>query len=423
METTRTPEGWSATLRPRGAARFVVAGFLGIWLCGWAFGEVTVLGILLHTVWLFFNPPPSPAPAPSVGGGAIVTGFLLLWLIFWTFGGIMAIRELLRALWSTEIFLVTPEGLTVTRWLGPFRSQKQYLRGLIQDFQLTRTNRRASWRLRIVVDSRARTIGTLGGKEVLEALRTGLRSELNLGPAAGESCPAAAAGSGSPNPTSVSALPALPPGWQETLSSEGSPVLMPAQTFRKAGAVILGLLACGPAYLAWSLGPGAVEAGSFPLVLLLLSGAVLVLVWGVILLAGSHIHWQIGSNRLVLQRVWPNRCKTLFEAAGLEIAPARDEDGDEWFVLSALKTWEEGPTIRALGHRRSLFRRMGDPEPVQRFAAWLVQRTGLPLKDLSTDEARGQEVERLRHQLAQSGTIGQWAARLLSERGARAGRR
>lgn len=56
-----------------GAARWGVAAFLGFWLCGWAVGEVTVIGSLLF------------------GKTSHVSFFLLAWLGGWTVGGAFAI--------------------------------------------------------------------------------------------------------------------------------------------------------------------------------------------------------------------------------------------------------------------------------------------------------------------------------------------
>ncbi len=66
--------------RSSGVARGFVAAFMAFWLCGWAFGEVTVV----RTLWR------DSASTPSL--------FLLAWLGAWTLVGVFAVATIWRLL-------------------------------------------------------------------------------------------------------------------------------------------------------------------------------------------------------------------------------------------------------------------------------------------------------------------------------------
>ena len=82
-------------LRPRGIGRFFSAGFLGLWLCGWAAGEAIVLWLLIQgAAALLTGRPPEPGRAPLDPAIALVAGlFMIFWLAFWTAGGALAMRQ------------------------------------------------------------------------------------------------------------------------------------------------------------------------------------------------------------------------------------------------------------------------------------------------------------------------------------------
>src|SRR5262245_32857685 len=104
MPLERTNEGRELRLASRGAGRFLSAGFLAFWLCGWAVGETLVLFILVKgAIALFTGQPPEPGRAPLEAGPALMTGaFLLVWVTFWTFGGYAAIAEFLRLVFGED---------------------------------------------------------------------------------------------------------------------------------------------------------------------------------------------------------------------------------------------------------------------------------------------------------------------------------
>lgn len=76
---------------------FVVV-FMTAWLCGWAFGEIAVIGAL------FGEGPP----------GALSL-FLVVWLVGWTVGGLFAVYIVLWMLAGQEIVLLRPDALVVKR--------------------------------------------------------------------------------------------------------------------------------------------------------------------------------------------------------------------------------------------------------------------------------------------------------------------
>lgn len=71
-----------------------------IWLAGWAFGEVTVGGMLLAPLWRYLplpGQPRSPEPLPLPVGL-----FLVLWFVLWTAGGGYVIYGVLWQLFGRE---------------------------------------------------------------------------------------------------------------------------------------------------------------------------------------------------------------------------------------------------------------------------------------------------------------------------------
>ena len=77
---------------------WLLTGFLAVWLCGWAMGEVTVPRA-------FFAERAEPAAKM----------FAAVWLTFWTFGGGFVIYTILWSLAGRERLLVTPSSLSIQR--------------------------------------------------------------------------------------------------------------------------------------------------------------------------------------------------------------------------------------------------------------------------------------------------------------------
>lgn len=74
--------------------------FLGVWLCGWSFGEVFATKQVLQGT-----------------AGA----FLYFWLLGWTFGGVFALTTFLWTLFGQERLMATRDQLVVVYECGPWR--------------------------------------------------------------------------------------------------------------------------------------------------------------------------------------------------------------------------------------------------------------------------------------------------------------
>ena len=86
-----------------------VAGFLAIWMVGWAFGWVSAF-----------------AELTSGRGGAPVDAFMLIWLIGWTFGGVAAGALLAWLVAGREHIRLTHGALTISRKAFNLGRSKEY---------------------------------------------------------------------------------------------------------------------------------------------------------------------------------------------------------------------------------------------------------------------------------------------------------
>ena len=89
-----------------------LVGFLSLWLCGWAVGEVTAAGFLMS--------------AFGSEGALIASPFLLFWLCGWTIGGAVVIGLLLWNLIGKEVVTLEHGVLTIAKQLGPVGLPKRY---------------------------------------------------------------------------------------------------------------------------------------------------------------------------------------------------------------------------------------------------------------------------------------------------------
>ncbi len=400
MILERRTEGLTARLAPRGAGRFAGAGFLALWLAGWAIGEAFAIAVLARGAWALATGRPfgNAGSAPGLAGALATGAFLLVWLTFWTLGGYLAARELLRLAWSGQRFVVGPEGLTRIERLGPFTSRRTFARGVpLRLYLLDRPGA-------LMADAAGERVELtrLGTAEERAELRQAIARELGL----------------PDEPADASEPPALPRGWKLLTDPEGRRVLVRDLEARRKLALTLTVLTAlagtATAALAWrgqddgnALVPAAMAA-ALTIGLALMQQR----------LARTRPEWRLDSGRLVLRRRGPSGAKDLFEAASLEIAESRDDDGDAWYELVALgaDAARGGAAIARAGRRherRTVIRELHDPRPVRAFGAWLVRETHLPLADRSTTEGRAAELRELKQQLAASGRLGAWAARLL----------
>lgn len=106
---------------PAARSRYIVA-FLGVWLTGWALGEVMALAALV-----------AMALGLPMGQGQVIGGtlppsiFLTLWLAGWTVGGILVMEILAWQLRGREGIRIDPngEGLAVARLGGLLPRRKR----------------------------------------------------------------------------------------------------------------------------------------------------------------------------------------------------------------------------------------------------------------------------------------------------------
>jgi hypothetical protein len=115
-----TPEGLVINI-PSAKNWFVVL-FIGFWLCGWAFGEVSVIRQL--------------ATGKANGAGL----FLLAWLGAWTVGGCAAIYFWLFTVAGHEIVSLTPPtSLAIRRDILGFGRSREYDLPSVQNLRIDNT--------------------------------------------------------------------------------------------------------------------------------------------------------------------------------------------------------------------------------------------------------------------------------------------
>jgi hypothetical protein len=81
--------------------------FLMAWLCGWAVGEVLVIGILVNNLVQFLG-----SAETSFGGKNI---FLVFWLLFWTLGGGFALFTVAMQLVGREVIDVGHDSIKIAK--------------------------------------------------------------------------------------------------------------------------------------------------------------------------------------------------------------------------------------------------------------------------------------------------------------------
>lgn len=83
--------------------------FLGIWMLGWAVGELGVLGLLFSGI--------VRGPAPPI---------ILAWLLMWTVGGMLAMTFLLWGLVGREVITIRENVLVIRRQIWRFGYDRRY---------------------------------------------------------------------------------------------------------------------------------------------------------------------------------------------------------------------------------------------------------------------------------------------------------
>lgn len=402
MHLTRTFQGLEVTLKATGYGRFGGAVFLLVWLAFWIVGEVMVGWILIRGGWsLLTGLPPGEGRAPLETAPALGAGlFMLFWLAFWTLGGVLAVREVLRLLAGRDRLVLRPDALMVERGFGLFSRRQEIPRERVRRFhRRTHGNILSADTVRGGIE-----LTRFGTGAEIEDLAAALNAEWKLSPHAPQEG-------------------VLPDGWNESVAPEGAAILIkdPAVRRKQAGVAwfVFLLLATVGGYI---LQASIAQLSLLVLGALVAAGAAFA-GWGAYQLTYCRDEWVLGVRGLRLQRRVRNRAEPRFEAAALRLREEADSDGDPWYKLVAVNA-AASPALslrEARRHERVVMGVAGDPTEVRNLGWWLAQRCGLPLQDGTTAEAKAQEAELLRAQLAASGRLGRWVAARLG--GAKTGRR
>jgi len=91
-----------------------------IWLCFWAFADVTTGRALVTGL------------TKGEWGGCL---FLLPWLTFWTAGGLLALLGVLWNVGGREIILISDQDFVVRRELGGFRRERGFALASIRNLR------------------------------------------------------------------------------------------------------------------------------------------------------------------------------------------------------------------------------------------------------------------------------------------------
>ena len=401
MNIERTADGLEARLRPRGIGRFFSAGFLAVWLCGWAAGETIVLWFLVTgALALLTGRPPEPGRAPLEPTLALVAGcFLLFWLAFWTVGGVLAIRQLLRLLWSEDRVVAGDDALEIHRRLGPFRSTTRIARADLLGIEaIPRRSRLVAETARGLEE-----LTNLGTDEERASVVAAVRGEFGLD------------GSQEASESSI----VLPTGWVETLDVEGQPVLVKDPSVRRAQARVAWMATAAMSALAAAGVRKTVDHPEWAGLAGLLAGAAALLAWGAWRLTMTRPEWRLGSARLTLCRRESRDAEDLFEGVALELIESTDSDGDVWYTLNAVggPPAEASPPLTDRKTRRMIAHVMGDPVTPRRLGAWIAQRAGLRFDNQATPGHRNEMWAEAIARLESSGRFGRFIASRLPRSG------
>lgn len=395
MKLERTFQGLEATLKVSGGSRFSGAIFLVVWLTFWVVGEGVVLGILFWGAWcLLTGQPPGAGKAPLQPGPAIATGlFLLFWVSFWTLGGVLAWRELLRLLFGRDRLLVRPDALEVIHGYGLFSTRR-----LIPREQLLRFYRPHPGNL-LSAETTTGTveISRLGTAGELDQLVAELNAEFKL----------------SPQPI---ANGVLPDAWRELDSPEGDKILVQNPATRRKLALVMWVVTLILLPCALYLLSATRSQSSLGALAAIISAVTALATWGAYHLTWCRNEWRLTHGRIVLQKRKRGRAAATFEAATLQLREDKDSDGDLAYKLVAIQAGapEFYPLSDARHQEKTIWTSSSDPTDLRNLGRWLAGRCTMPLADRTTVEAKAEDFEVLKQQLAASGRLGKWAALLLA---------
>jgi hypothetical protein len=392
MQLQQTFAGLEARLKPSGAARFFTVAFLTVWLSFWAVGES-------FAAWILFKGARSLLAGRAFdnpGGALAVGGFLIVWLSLWTLGGVLAGSEWLRQLFGYDRLLVRLDGVELEQGYGLFRRRKFFSRENIRRFYLARAGR-SGRALMIETRDGAKQLTRFGTDDDRAALESTLTHTFKL------ATPAASAG-------------AIPHGWCELTTPEGTAVLTSDPVARRKQARFVWILFLTFAAVAAYLGGVLIKQPGFVPLLVFVSIIAALLGWGAITLTRSRSEWRLEHGRTVLQRRTGQKVTPKFEAVSLQLVENSDSDGDTVFNLVGLAPGaapEASPGSLLAKDRRIIFSRPADPTDARNLGLWFARRCHLPFADRTSVEAKTQDLESLKQQLANSGRFGKVAAALL----------
>jgi hypothetical protein len=205
--------------RAEGPGRFLVAGFLSVWLVGWAAGESFAL-------WLLWR-----ALRSGIDRWTLLIA-MVVWGSLWTLGGFLAVGEVLRCLWSEDrLETQGDQELVVASWMGPIRRCRRIPWKEIRLFEATVQGSQVGV-LVAVLDERRVEITRLGSER--QRLEAAGALNASLGPSYRSD-------------HQPGATPCLPSQWQELTPPFSSPLLIPSTVLRRRQALVMVVVTAGVA--------------------------------------------------------------------------------------------------------------------------------------------------------------------------------
>ena len=348
---------WQVRLHYRGAARGVQAGFLAVWLCGWAVGECVAAGRLI--AWLH-GPQALARLADELRhlrlagahGGSAGYAFLAVWLAFWTLGGFFACCQLWRLMFGAEVVRWDSEHIESGTAFGVVGRANRTAFSEIRGFRLgTRT---------LFADTARGTVllATAGSPAERAELRDAL---LEAWRATGGTEGGAAGGP-----------PQAPNGWREDRDNSGALVLVSDLREHRGFVAGLALVSAIPAgiagVLAWrGIGmafPAIFFFGVFALL------ALAVAVW----LACSRLELRPREGALEWrQKAFGREWVSDFSPATLRLSRTSDQHDNDFYRL----------TVSGPGGSKSLSAAVQSPLAALQRARWLASRMNVTIEGLA----------------------------------------
>jgi hypothetical protein len=296
--------------------------------------------------------------------------------------------ELLRLLFGRDRIRVTPDGLEVEQCCGLFRSREK-----VPPDEIRRFYRRPGGASLCVETARGTTeltrLGTVAERAELEQA---LNAEFQV----------------SPQPDSQHALPT---DWCELSSLECDPALVQEPAARRKQARVAWIVCGLVSVIAYFPVSAAQRQPALSGLALILVAFAALIGWGAVWLSIGRQEWRLENGRLVLQRRFGQKRTPQFEAVSLELVADNSGDSGPDYQLTVVAPGAPPRTVsHSIGkHRRVIYNQTDDPTEPRKFGRWLSHRFHIPFEDQTTEEAKAQQREELKRQLAGSGRIGRAA--------------